>query len=395
MPALSRTLWLIVAPPLAGFVWQVARQLRRKDRRRSDRWATRVGVGSVVLAGGATLGHALRLVREPAGTEALTASASIGVDAGPLGVGLGLRFDALSGAASALACAAALAVAALQVSRKADAPEGRAWAWLDLSLAGGLLSFLAGDFLTLLAGWTLAAAAAAWLEGWSDPGRGAVRSTRGALAVLALLVGAVSHDDAGGPGAAVSTAAFLVAIAAMSATPPPAGAPSSLVALACGGTTALVGPVLLLRLPALAPLGPGAGQALTVAGAAMLAVVVRRAVLTPAGPSRGLVLVGGAPAGLTCVAFGADGAKGGLFVLLSSGGIAALLLLAAAERGVPPAGARAPRDLEAALLGQAPEDAGVLLLSFQRWVVEAIGGAIVVLTHASAWALSRIDERRR
>jgi hypothetical protein len=232
-----------------------------------------------------------------------------------------------------------------------------------------------------------------------------VRATRGALAVLALLVAALSHVDPGGS-PAFSLVAFLVALAAMSGSTPPAGAPLSLAAVGCGATAGLVGPFLLLRLAALEPVPPAAGLVIAIAGVAMLAAVGRRALLTPPGPSRGLALVGGAPAGLTCISFSADGEKGGSLVLASAGVAAAFLLLAAAARGLPierdvsakTKGDRlaipAPLDLEAALLGRAPEAGGLLLLSFERWVVDAIGGAIVALSYASGWALSRIDGRR-
>jgi hypothetical protein len=407
MFAPSRTLWLIVAPPFAGFVCQLARAIRKTRPGGSDRWSRRVGVGSVVLASGATFGHALRLARDPAGTEALVQSAAATVDIGPLALHFGLRLDRLSGVASGLACAAALAVAALLTSRKADVRGGRAWAWMELSVAGGLLSFLADDFMTLLAGWTLAAAAAAWLEGWADPRRGAARATRGALAVLALLVGALSRIDPGGS-PLFSLVAFLVALAAMSGWTPPAGAPLSLAAVGCGATAGLVGPFLLLRLAVLQPMPPGAGRVIAIVGVALLVAVGRRAFLTPPGPSRWLALVCGAPAGLTCISFSADGEKGGLLVLASAGVAAASLLLASAASGLSVKGdasasvkgdthrhaTPARRDLEAALLVRAPEAAGLLLLSFERWVVDAMGGAIVVLSRASGWALSRIDGRR-
>jgi hypothetical protein len=404
MPALSRTLWLIVAPPLAGFVWHLVRRMRDPGGSGLDASARRIGVGSVVLAAGATLGHTLRLARAPAETTAFVESAAGNVHAGRLGVGIGLRLDRLSATAALLACAVAIGVAALLASRKADIRRGHAWGWLELSLAGALLSFLADGFVSVLAGWTLAAAAAAWLEGWADPRAGAVRATRGALALLALLLGAVSSDEAGvtgvtGATGVFSTIAFLVAAGAMSAGAPPAGAPFSLAALACGGTTALLGPFLLLRLDLLAQRPPGAAPAVAIAGVAMLVVVARRAFLAPPGPARGLALIGGAPAGATCLSLSADGEKGALLVLVSAGLAAALLLLTAAGRGLaedPAEGTVAParRDVEAALLGRAPADGGVLLLSFERWVVDAIGGALAALSHASAWALSRIDGKR-
>src|SRR3984957_10783220 len=355
--ALSPTLWLALAPPLAAFVWQLARGLRASRRGGADDpWARRVGVGSVVLASGATLGHALRLARATgvdaigqtispafapafgpcAGAHRASLHAGLGhaglldaglghagpLDAGlghagPLDAGLGLRFDSLSGVACGLACAVAIGAAAVLAARPAAERPGRAWAWLELALAAALLSFLADGFVTTLLGWTLAAGAAAWLQGWTDPGRGAVRATRGALAVLALLFGALLLSDAGGlegspGGGALAVAAFLVATAAMSASTPPDGAPLPLAALACGGTTGILGPFLLLRFASMAPMLPGAGRLIATAGAAMLAGVGWTALRPRGGPARWLALVAGAPAGLTCLSLSADGAKGGL-----------------------------------------------------------------------------------
>jgi hypothetical protein len=208
-------------------------------------------------------------------------------------------------------------------------------------------------------------------------------------------VGAASHADPGAP-PALAPVAFLVAVAAMSASTLPAGAPLSLAAVGCGTTVGLIGPFLLLRSAALAPIPSGAQPVVAIAGAVMLAMVGRRALLEPPGPLRWLALVSGVPAGLTCMSYSSDGEKGGLFVLLSAGLVATLLLLVGAARGLPVDRRVTPvrRDLEAALLGRAPEAAGHLLLSFERWVVDATGGAIVVLSYASAWALSRIDGRR-
>jgi hypothetical protein len=429
--ALSRTLWLIVAPPAAACAWQLAGGLARRRRPassratrsegtggldRSARRARRLGVGSAVLASGATLGHALRLARDPTGSAALVQGASLGALAAPMDARIGLRFDPLSGTACGVACAVAVGAAVLLASRPASERSGRAWAWLELATAGGLLAFLADGFAAMVLGWTLAAAAAAWLAGWTDPRAGAVRATRSALAIVALLVGAVLRADPGGfdaPTGTLALVAFLVAAAAMSASTPPAGAPQALAAASCGGTIGLLGPFLLLRLESLTPLAPGApvspgmGPVVAAAGIAMLAGVAGRASLAPDGASRWLALAGGAPAGLTCVALAADGASGGRLVLVAAGLIAALLLLTAAARGIPGTSPRArdrtagvegaapvPTDLEAALLGSAPERLGTLLLSFERWVVDAMGGAVVVIAHASAWALSRIDARR-
>src|SRR5579885_137964 len=75
---LSRTLWLVVAWPLAGLAWQlvVARPLIEGARDagavlRELARARVAGVGGVALAATATLGHALLLARLPAGARAL------------------------------------------------------------------------------------------------------------------------------------------------------------------------------------------------------------------------------------------------------------------------------------------------------------------------------------
>ena len=242
--------------------------------------------------------------------------------------------------------------------------------------------------MTLLLGWT---ARRPPQPRGSRAGRthaaGAVRATRGALAVLALLVAALlaTPSSAGSP-RPVSLVALLVATAAMSASTPPAGAPLALAALGCGATTGLVGPFLLLRLA-----GSGAAAARRRPGNRDRGGrdARRRSAVAPfsrpPGPSRWLALVGGAPAGR--------------HVHLAS---APTERRAACSSSCRPAWRRrsccsrrsgrercprtcrhraSPRaaDPEAALLGRAPEAAGVLLLSFERWVVDAIGGAVVAL----------------
>lgn len=128
----------------------------------------------------------------------------------------------------------------------------------------------------------------------------------------------------------------------------------------------------------------------------MTALAGRRALREPPGPSRWLALAGGVPAGLVCFALAEDGEKGGWLVFVSAGVIAALLLLIAARREVPiaPPSTSERTDLEGALLARLPETLGGLLLSFERWVVDAIAGAIAVVVYASAWALSRLDAWR-
>src|ERR1700733_241045 len=108
---LSRTLWLPGGPPLVGFVWQLAAHLRVATLPRKTRasWSRRVGVGSVLLAAMAMLGHVVRLARAPGGERALLQHVVSSVRVGPLVTGFDLLLDPLSAAACALACAVAIA----------------------------------------------------------------------------------------------------------------------------------------------------------------------------------------------------------------------------------------------------------------------------------------------
>jgi hypothetical protein len=464
----SRTLWLIVAPPLFGFLWHLATGLRgaagggRSEP--SPASVRNVGIGAVMLACAATLGHAARLVRAAPGVEGLFQHGAAGSLAGSVDMGLGLVFDPLSGMACALACAVAAAAALFASS------DWRTWAWLELALAGGLLSFLADGFLTTLLGWAIAATAGSWLAGWRDPRVGAERATRGAFAVLAILVGAsllfwglrgqwdgddyivdapaelvaprsdarlsfreiaaevAAPDPVGatapslteiatslpartaseaprraGPGGfdivTLALIAFLAAAVAMSATVPPRGAPFVLCAVG-SATIGALGPFLLLRLAFLAPLARVGRPAIAAAGVFMLVAVARRAAYGR-GTTRGLALAGGAPAGLTCIALSADGAKGGLLVFGVACAVAALLLLAASSQGLSTSddGRREQRGdddngIEHLLLGSAPEDGGALLVAFEQGVVDAIAGAVAVVVRATAWVLARLDGAR-
>ena len=153
-------------------------------------WTRRVGVGSILLASASTLAHVVRLAQAPVGARVLLEHLGSNARTGPVVVGFDLMLDSLSGATCALACAVALAGAVLLASRTAEQRSWKAWAWLELALVASLISFLSGGFVTMLLGWLLATGAGAWLAGWSDPTRGAVRATRGALGMAALLLGA-------------------------------------------------------------------------------------------------------------------------------------------------------------------------------------------------------------
>jgi hypothetical protein len=65
----------------------------------------------------------------------------------------------------------------------------RPWAWLQLALAGALVSFLADGFVPLAGGWGLVAAAGACLAGWHDARAGVVVATRGAVGLAVMLLG--------------------------------------------------------------------------------------------------------------------------------------------------------------------------------------------------------------
>jgi len=194
--ALSRTLWLVVAWPLAGLLWQLVVARRRIGRAgdadavlRELASARVAGLGCIALAATATLGHALLLARLPAGTRALFEPVSRGARFGDVDAGVVLLLDPRALAACGLACAVTLGAAAVLATRPAPERGWRPWAWLQLALVGALVSFLADGFLTVAIGWALASAAGAWLAGWHDARAGAVVGTRGAAALAAMLFG--------------------------------------------------------------------------------------------------------------------------------------------------------------------------------------------------------------
>ena len=115
---LSRSLWLMVAPPMLGLFWHLAAHLReRRAGKARMEWTRRVGFGSVLLASAATLGHVLTLARAPAEARALVQHVGSSVRTGPVVAGFDLLLDPLSGAASTLACAVAIAGGTFLASR--------------------------------------------------------------------------------------------------------------------------------------------------------------------------------------------------------------------------------------------------------------------------------------
>ncbi len=184
---LSRTLWLIVVWPAAGAMWQLL-----VERRRPAYAARRTAVISLALALTATIAHVVLLARLSPGRRALFQALGSNSRIGQLDVSVALWFDSLAASASVLACVLALGAALLVPQRLAGVRGWRVWAWIHLTLGASLVAFLADGFVTTAIGWSLAAVCAAWLAAWTDPRAARIAATRGAVAVAALVVGAVA-----------------------------------------------------------------------------------------------------------------------------------------------------------------------------------------------------------
>jgi hypothetical protein len=195
---LSHTLWLVVAWPILGFAWQVLVARRRiartrspDTRRRALASARNAGLSCMALAMASTLAHAVVLARAPEGPSALFEPLARGARIGQLDAEFDLLFDTLGATFCALACLVALGVAVFVAVRPIGYDGWRPWAWMQLSLAGALLSFVADGSVGTALGWSIAGAAGAWLAGWNDARAGIVVGMRGALSVATMLVGAV------------------------------------------------------------------------------------------------------------------------------------------------------------------------------------------------------------
>ncbi len=387
---LSRTLWLMVAPPLLGFFWSLGRRLRPAAEAQPEPWPRRVGVGSVLLASGATLVHVARLAYAPAGVGALLQRVGSGARIGPVDTGFDLLLDPLSGAACSLACAVAMAGAVLLVSSRAHQERNwKVWAWLELALAGSLLSFLAGGFVTMLLGWTLAGAAGAWLAGWTDRRAGAVRATRAALAMMALLVGAtlLGREPEGDAYSDESPSDPTLGATVLGATLGSSGSSSrreaiwSPGAIAAPDRSSLSFSELGASFAAPSDEAPGRGDGVAPALAAFL---IAAFVMSPSAPTPG------SPLALTAVASGATTSALGPFLLLrldflvplvARGAVAiavagALMLAIAGERAL--LAAKGPLPLRwLALVCGAP--AGLTLISLGA---DGSAGALLVLVAA-------------
>lgn len=195
---LSRTLWVVVALPLLGLAWHVL--LWRRRRAHVDgagptaaqlSGARTVGIGTAVVTTAAVLGHVIALLRLDPASRAMLDPFARGVPLAGLEAPLDLWMDGRAAVECTLACAVATGVALVLARRPAGERGWRPWTWLHLALAGAMLSFLADGFAGLALGWSLSAAASAWLAGWSNARAAAVAASRGALAIASLALGAV------------------------------------------------------------------------------------------------------------------------------------------------------------------------------------------------------------
>jgi hypothetical protein len=198
------------------------------------------------------------------------------------------------------------------------------------------------------------------------------------------------------PLVAAAWIAWLVAVAAMSAAAPAAGAPPLLVAVACAGAPSLLGPYFLARVACLAPLAPQAAVATASLGALVLLAGVLRARRLRGTAPRFLAFVEAAPAGIPCIALAVGGAGPFLEAMMASGLAAAGLHLVASRRAdwsetmesTAPGGS-----LGDSLLLRVPERLGEWFASMERWVVEAVAGATAASARAGAWTLATVDAR--
>ncbi|MDP8999339.1 MAG: hypothetical protein M3O46_04435 [Myxococcota bacterium] len=197
---LTRTLWLVVAWPIVGLAWQ-ALVVRRKIARaqgqsamlRALASARNAGIACVALSAAATLAHVVVLVRvcAPAQGTALFEHIARGARFGQFDGEVDFLLDPLSATFCALASLVALG-ASVFIANGPPADRGwRVWAWLQLSLAGATIAFIADGFVGTAVGWSIAGAAGAWLAGWNHAGAGIVMAMRSAVAIAAMLLGAV------------------------------------------------------------------------------------------------------------------------------------------------------------------------------------------------------------
>jgi hypothetical protein len=171
---LSRTLWLVLLGPLLGLFWQLlvvrprARRAHGEALRRELVRGGQAGAAGLFAAAVALAAHVVRLVTLPAGQRALYDHVVSGTRLPGLEAPLDLWLDARSAVACGLACVVACASAVKLSAGPSFERTWPRWTWLQLALLGALVAFLADGLLTVVAGWSLAGAAAVWLSGWRE-----------------------------------------------------------------------------------------------------------------------------------------------------------------------------------------------------------------------------------
>jgi hypothetical protein len=203
----SRTLWIVVAIPMAGVVWQfvVARLSMRGSSgqtaaSRAIDSARVAGLAAVSLTAAGFLAHVAQL-RGAVDLGMLLDAVVVASPVGLLDTSLVLELDRLSATFGAVTCLVGLAAAARLASRPSPERGWAAWAWLQFALASTLVCLLADGVWTLAIGWAMTTVAAAWILASDDARASVAVGGRGALAVGALLVGgAVVFSSLGADG---------------------------------------------------------------------------------------------------------------------------------------------------------------------------------------------------
>ncbi len=204
---LSRTLWLVVAIPILGALFQgfvVRRWIRgssacatgeaesgRKARPSSigaiDS-ARVAGLATIALTTAAFMAHVVQL-RGTAGAGLVLDAVVSAAPGSVIDTSLVLALDRLSASLGAVACVVALASAAQLASRPSPQRGWAAWAWLDIALASTLMVLLADGVCALAIGWAMATVVGAWILASDDARASVAMGGRGALAIGALIVG--------------------------------------------------------------------------------------------------------------------------------------------------------------------------------------------------------------
>lgn len=193
---LSRTLWLVLLGPFLGLFWQLlvvrprARRAHGEALRRELVRGGLAGAAGLFAAALALAAHVARLVTLPAGQRALYDHVVSGTRLPGLEAPLDLWLDSRSAVVCGLACVVACASAVKLTSGPSFERTWPRWTWLQLALLGALLAFLADGLLTVVAGWSLAGAAAVWLSGWREPRASVPPAAWAVVAGASALVGA-------------------------------------------------------------------------------------------------------------------------------------------------------------------------------------------------------------